>query len=248
MATINMQKLLLIYCAIIWVGCLNNKRPENHPVKPAEAHQSQLFKDSMASIDYPYLNDAAFPDQKKILQYYARKYGRDTCHTILYAKNDLKNSFENPQKLGVVRQHTPTEVFVLLPFNYCKLEGQKIIEGKFYYFTDTALPRLETAVYCTHPSDIFLAGDIDEDGISEIGQYYSSCSSHYKSLYVWTLKNNRWLQVSHSVFDQHFMKYDRPFSSYVKKIRKGKFAMYEKTDLPSDKAKSKQGYWLKFEM
>jgi hypothetical protein len=100
------------------------------------------------------------------------------------------------QRLGRIRPgKPPVAVFVWPQLSWCDLEGDA------YYFTDTSLPRLETESGCCHPQSLFLVGDIDEDGIQEIGQYFSSCASRYKSLYVYSLKNNTWKEVGHSTFD-----------------------------------------------
>ena len=206
------------------------------------------------SNDLAYFSDSIFHGYKEVLSYYFKKYSSDTCF-IWHDKTNFidsvgVNGYHEVKTLGIVHNNIKSSVFVLYPLSYCTyyntLDDERGFNKMSYYFTDTTLPRLQTDSYCCHPSNIFLAGDIDEDGVSEIGQYYSSCGSHYKSLFVYTLKNNQWKEIGHSVFDQHYMTYDRQFSSYVKKAGKGKFIMYEKTDLSSDSTNAINGHWLKF--
>ncbi len=200
-----------------------------------------LSKDAVFTNDYNFIADCLLHGHKDLVKYYVGKYAHN-CPPYQYAKSDLKDEFEGLRKIAKLKRHNICDtVFVLYPISVCE-------DGQSYYFTDTALPRLQTDSYCCHPNNLFSVGDIDEDGIAEIGQYYSSCTSHYKSLNVFTLKNKAWKQVGHSVFDQHYMKYDKPFASYVRKTGKGKFEMHEISDLTADTSGQKKGLdsWLKF--
>lgn len=198
-----------------------------------------LSQDSIFTNDYNFIADTLMHGHKGLVKYYIQKYAPD-CRPNVYAKAELKEAFEGFKFIGKLKPINVTDsVFVLYPLSLCE-------DGQSYYFTDTALPRLQTDSHCCHPDNIFSVGDIDEDGICEIGQYYSSCSSHYKSLYVFTLKNKAWKQVGHSVFDQHYMKYDVPFASYVRKTGKGEFEMHEISDLSDDSTKKGIDGWLKF--
>ena len=62
-----------------------------------------------------------------------------------------------------------------------------------------------------------------------------------------SLKNNQWDTVGHSVFDQHYMSYDKLFSSYVRKTGKYKFEMLEITDMTTKEKVGKKN-WIKFSM
>jgi hypothetical protein len=214
--------------------------------KKKDSIDLQNFIDTFNTVkatDYNFLADSIFHGHKALLKYYVNKYFIDTCVAERFPKDDIKEEFEGLMYIGKIRNNKIRDsVFVLNPLSYCDSDGQ------CYYFTDTSLPRLQTDSYCCHPENIFLVGDIDEDGVSEIGQYTSSCASHYKALLVWTLKNNEWKQVGSSVFDQHYMTYDLPYSTYVKKISKGKFEMLEITDLTDDSTKIGKRNWRKFSM
>ena len=204
------------------------------------------------SNDYLFFSDSVLHGYKSVLKYYFIKYGSDTtCSSYwhFYDKKEIKEEFEGLHYIGYIKNNlTKNFVFVLKPLNYCKQDGEKDFDGQAYYFTDTTLPRLQTDSYCCHPSNIFLVADIDEDGISEIGQYYSSCASHYKFLYVYSLKNNLWKVVGHCVYDLHYMDIGKPYSYFVKKVSKDKFEMLEITDLTQDKTKIGKRNWKQFSM
>jgi hypothetical protein len=87
------------------------------------------------------------------------------------------------------------------------------------------LPRLLTDSYCCHPTNLFLIGDIDDDGISEICIFYSSCVSRYKSLIAYSLKNNNWREIGSCTFDSFISNPKK--EKRIRKIGKGKFEMLE---------------------
>jgi hypothetical protein len=185
--------------------------------------------------DYAFFSDSVMPGHKAILKYYFNKYWSDTnSYWHFYDKKEIKEEFEGLHYIGIIKNNRIKDsVFVLR-------------EG--YYFTDITLPSLLTDSYCCHPSNIFLVGDIDEDGVSEIGQYYSSCVSHYKSLNVYSLKNEAWQEIGHCVYDLNYMDIGKPYSYFVKKVSKNKFEMLEITDLTEDKTKIGKRNWKQFSM
>ncbi len=155
-----------------------------------------------------------------LLSCYFKKYdaNENTDSMIYFAfKND---SFEASVNLGDLNNDKKNENVFLLPMlNY----GE---EGDAFYFYDTIFPRLETNSLCAHRENIFLLEDINEDGIKEIGLYYSACSSRYKSIQVYSLIKNEWQQIGSSVFDI-LTKEPNPkeFKTFVKKLSKNKFKM-----------------------
>jgi hypothetical protein len=199
--------------------------------------------------DLRFLADTVFHGYKSILKYYFRKYA-DSCPVNIDRKNDLINDFEGVKTIGKIKIGSSKidSVFILNPFSPCKNPNEDIYDGQAYYFTDTTLPRLQTESFCCHPSNIFLVGDIDEDGISEIGLYLSSCTSRYKSLKVYKLKGNSWREIGSCVYDSQYANSNRNFSTYIKKIKKNEFEMFEQTDLPRDSTKSGKPYWIKFRL
>lgn len=189
------------------------------------------------ATDYVFFSDSVLHGHKAVLKYYFSRYGSGSIscsYPEVYNKKEIKEEFEGLHYIGKIKNnHIKDSVFVL---------------RQGYYFTDTTLPALLTDSYCCHPSNIFLVGDIDEDGVSEIGQYYSSCASHYKSLYVYSLKNSAWQEIGHCVYDLYYMDIGKPYSYFVKKVSKNKFEMLEITDLTEDSTKLGKRNWKQFSM
>jgi hypothetical protein len=189
-----------------------------------------------------FIGDSLLKGKTALMKNYLGRYQRDSCGILTYEDTALKSAFEGVKNLGhIINNRINDTVFVVPPLNYCD-------DGDAYVFFDSRLPRLQTDSYCCHPENIFFIGDIDEDGVAEIGEYYSSCVSRYKSLYVYTLKNNQWKEVGHSTYDLFYMDIGKPYSYFVKKLSKGKFEMLEITDLTDDKSKIRKRNWKKFNM
>jgi hypothetical protein len=176
--------------------------------------------DSVLSNSYSYYGDSLFRGHKELLTFIIKKYYRDSCAPIIQSKKDLKDFFEGFKNLGDVNGDKKNDsIFILPPLNYCE-----DAEGQSYYFTDTSLPRLLSGSNCCHPCNFFKVPDIDEDGICEVGFYYSSCTSRYKSLEIYSLKNNQWQQIAASAFDILTQAPDKVrFEDLVRKISRNKF-------------------------
>lgn len=73
--------------------------------------------------------------------------------------------------------------------------------------------------------------DMDEDGVREVGTYFTSCASRFKTLIVYSLENDDWQEKGRSVFDIFYNHPDSTvFPNYIRKKDKGKFEMLEYTD------------------
>lgn len=198
-------------------------------------------------VRYQFIKDSVLHGYQDVLRYYFLKYAPDTCFRGPYDSTFFRD-FEGTGYIGDInRNKTKDNFFVLYPVSACQFPGEKSWDGEAYYFTDTTLPRLQTESYCCHPASLFYVGDIDEDGISEIGQYYSSCSGRYKSLYVYSLKEQQWKEVGHVVYDLFYADGSKPYSAYVRKKAEGEFEMLEITDL-TDKQHIGQKHWVKFKI
>jgi hypothetical protein len=247
------QTVFIFFIITLLSSCFSNQQKRStvisHNTISPNLHDDALLPPNIVnSNNYNFFADSLLHGHRDILEYYFKKYLPDSCQHFHSEKKELINNFEGLVYLGDINHnHTKDSVFVLEPISYCKFEGEEDFEGDAYYFTDTTLPRLQTSSVCCHPNNIFNAGDIDEDGISEIGQFFSSCASHYKSLRIYSLKNNQWKEIGHSVFDLHYMDIEKPFSFWVRKTAKNKFEMLQITDL-TEKAKVGKKDWLKFSM
>jgi hypothetical protein len=234
------------------IACNNNNVPApkvSKKIIDRDYHDSTLYlqklvpaQNSVFSNDYSYYQDSILKLQNGLIAYYFRKYNSDSCPPVTYSKKNLLESYEGFKNVGDLNHNLrPDSVFVLNPINWCEENY-----GQSYYFTDTTLPRLKTDSYCCHPSSIFSVGDIDEDGIEEIGEYYTSCTSKYKSLIVYSLKNGGWKRVGQCAYDLRYSEYEANYKSYIKKLKKDSFAMLEITDL--DSAYTGRKHWIKFDM
>lgn len=249
-----MKRTLLFFLTAALLTSCNNKSKDSSPLIPdiktskVEHNDTLLPYDIVSSGNYKFFADSILHGHEDVLKYYFSKYLPDSCTHFHSSKSELIRDFEGIVSIGDINgNNIPDSVFVLEPITYCRFKNEKDFEGDAYYFTDTTLPRLQTGSECCHPKNIFLVGDIDEDGISEIGQFFSSCASHYKSLYVYSLKNKQWKEIGHSCFDLFYMDVNKPFSSWVKKTEKNKFEMLQITDLTTAPKVGKKD-WLKFEM
>jgi len=177
-------------------------------------------KDSVFSNNYSFYGDTVFPGHKNIIKFLLTQYDKDTCVPMTYEKKNLIEGFEGYKELGDINNDRQNDsVFILQPLNWCEYD-----DGQSYYFTDTTLPRLKSGSYCCHPSNFFKAADIDEDGINEVGFFYSSCASRYKSLQLYRLKNKEWQQIATADFDILTQDPDKvKFEDLVRKISKNKF-------------------------
>lgn len=185
-----------------------------------------------------YISDSLWKRDPALLDQYIRKYLPDSCCVIRFENEHLKNDYEGPGLPGDINgDRRPDTFYILKEFHLCA-------QGQSYLFADTSLPRLTTTSFCCHPRNLFLIGDIDEDGIQEIGLYHSSCSSHYKSLYAYSIKKGAWKEVGHTIFDTYYMDTEKPYQHFFRKTGKGRFEMLETTDLRE--ANIGKPIWQKF--
>jgi hypothetical protein len=187
------------------------------PTKPIRLTTT---KDSVFSNDYSYYGDSMFRGQNDLLTFLIKKYDKDTCVPMVYEKKNLREGFEGFKNLGDINNDNNNDsVFVLQPLNWCEYD-----DGESYYFTDTTLPRLKSGSSCCHPTNFFKTADIDEDGICEVGFFYSTCVSRYKSLQVYRLKNSQWEQIATADFDVLTQDPEKvKLEDFVRKISKDKF-------------------------
>jgi hypothetical protein len=247
------MKTVLIVIALMAVSCKDNDAVWTPPIQMKLPEQvvkkdAKPLVNEVLSTDVNFYSDSVFKGHKKMLQYYFKKYCRDLpCSPMgMYQdKKDIKEYFEGIKYIGRVKNKKDS-VFVLNPIIYCQIKGEDDMMGKAYYFTDTSLPRLQTDSNCCHPENLFPVGDIDEDGVAEVGLYYSSCSSRYKSLRVYTLKNNNWKKVGECVYDLMYHNETDDYKPYIKKTGKSTFKMLEITDITEDTTRIGKPNWIKF--
>jgi hypothetical protein len=144
---------------------------------------------SLVNAKKQYFKDSLLKEESGIIDNYFSLYQVGTCGILPHNNSELKEEFEGIRIVKGIRTDKQSDtVFVMPTFNYCD-------DGESYCFYDKTLPRLYTDSYCCHPGNFFLCNDIDEDGINEVGIFYSSCSSRYKSLIIYGLKNGQWKKI-----------------------------------------------------
>ena len=208
---------LLFIC--FFISC-KRTRKDNPTTLFKQIPKPTTTKDSVLSNDYSYYGDSILPEYKNLVAYLIKKYDVDTCAPMIYQKKNLKEIFEGLKNTGDINNDKKSDsVFVLNPLNWCEYD-----DGQAYYFTDTTLPRLKSGSYCSHPANFFRIQDIDEDGLCEVGFFYSSCVSRYKSIKVFRLKYNLWEEITVATFDILTQDPENvQLESLVKKISKNKF-------------------------
>ncbi|WP_326981501.1 hypothetical protein VUJ46_14785 [Chryseobacterium sp. MYb264] len=165
-----------------------------------------------------YFSDSLLMANNDILEDYLEKYQSEKCGNQNYTNKQLKDNFKGIKIIKNIRNNAQQDtVFVVPSFNYCD-------DGESYVFYDKSIPRLLTDSYCCNPDNLFVIDDINEDGINEIGIYYSSCVSRYKSLRIFSLKQNYWHEIARSMFDINTQDPDKvEFGDLVLKIEKNQF-------------------------
>jgi hypothetical protein len=237
-----MKKMILLMILFSWSACKNEKEASKTDVQKSSSYENKTVgksRDSVFSDDIQYINDSVLKGKFRLdISRYASESMQEKC-----PPNAIKKDFfyEEPiegninfikdfKNLGDLNGDGKNDsVFILPALNMCE-------EGQSYYFTDNNIPRIESDSYCCHTESIFSIGDIDEDGGNEIAEYNSSCSSNYKAIRIWTLKNNQWKSVGIFTFYYNNGKYKafEDFDKLYKKISKNKFKFLEISDQKAD--------------
>jgi len=211
--------LILILVSYSITSCNEKQKNKVKSISPRLINLTTT-NDSILSNDFSYYTDSIFHIQNELIKYLIKKYDNDSCLPLVYGRKNLKEEFEGFKQLGDINNDNKNDsVFVLDPLNWCEYD-----DGQSYYFTDTSLPRVVSGSYCSRPANFFKAPDIDEDGICEVGFFFSSCVSRYKSLRVYRLKNEQWEQIAIAEFD--IMTQDPAkveLETLVQKISKNRF-------------------------
>ncbi|MEN2401387.1 hypothetical protein GKZ90_0016475 [Flavobacterium sp. MC2016-06] len=185
-------------------------------------------KDSILSNDIQFINDSILKGKFKLdISKYEIEAKKNSCLPTRLSKKIFDEFYnEGFNNLGDLDGDGKDDsVFVLTALNYCE-------EGDSYYFTNNKIPRILTDSNCCHPSSIIKIGDIDEDGKSEIAEYYSSCASRYKAITIYSLKNDGWKEIKSFSFvlnEKYFIEKD--FKRLFRKTSKNHLKYFEISDI-----------------
>jgi hypothetical protein len=182
--------------------------------------------DSVLSNDVRFINQELLKGRFELNLKPYDTFSRSGCKPELLNRRETIANFEGFHNVGDIDGDKKVDyVFVLSPINRCE-------EGQSYYFSNSAIPRIETESHCCHPESVFSVGDIDEDGRNELGEYYSSCASRYKAITIWSFKAGRWKEIkSFSYVLNDSYKVFKDFHKMFKKSAKGKISYLEITDV-----------------
>jgi len=229
---------------VLFVSCQEGKNDTDSKIA-----EGKIIKDSFESISYDeqlkmikentpenhilsndihFINDSILKGKFELdILKYELESAKKKCYPIRIEKKIFDEFYnEGFENLGDLNGDKKNDsVFVLHALNYCE-------NGDSYYFTDNKIPRILTESNCCHPKSIFSIGDIDEDGGNEIAEYYSSCSSRYKKINIWTLKENKWELVASCAYtlNDNYKPFE-DFEKLFKKISKNKFKFLEISDI-----------------
>ncbi len=190
------HKLVIAFLILTSLCCQHNTTTR------AEATQVDItqIKDSIFLVRGKYLTDSIPKGYKSLIFNVLKKYDRPNQVPMEFEPRHqvyIKSTFEGFKNLGDLNgDDRPDSVFFLDPFHYGDIDS-----GQSYYFTDTSLPRIPSDSYCCHINNVFVLPDIAENKTRELGIYYSSCASRYKSIRYYILKNGGWDQFATSEFD-----------------------------------------------
>jgi hypothetical protein len=205
------------FVILVLCGCTLEPAKNVKPAKSTEASIDTLNSFISTKQAIQFFKDSILKGADGVIDNYFETYRTDTCEVYSLTPASLREDFEGVRAIKGIRVTKSTDtVFVVPRISWC--------EGNSYCFFDKTLPRLQTDSECCHPSKVFVVDDIDEDGVREIGIWYSSCTSRFKSLLIYTLKKNTWQEIASSDFDILTQDPSKVvYSNLVKKIKKGKF-------------------------
>ena len=243
----QMKKLVLVLIFLSFLSCKKDSKKteieikQNHKTQKINIWENMSFEEQVKSIkdhtpkysvisnDILYINDSILKGKFKLdISKYEEDNKKNKCYPERISKKVISEFYNQGFKnLGDLNGDKKEDlVFVLHALNSCE-------DGDSYYFTDNNIPRIQTESYCCHTESIFSIGDIDEAGGNEIAEYYSSCTSNFKSFRIWTLKDNKWKFIKQFGFFYNNGKYEafKDFNKLYKKISKNKFKFLEISDM-----------------
>lgn len=190
--------------------------------QPDTPKSASLDQDTEPSIDY---RQALLSDS--LLHKNVRHYLADTSNIILMKQMfEQIEEFRKFQVYGDINGDKQIDSAFLVPeLQHTLRDGYE--DGVTVIFSDVKIPPIKVNQMCVQFQNFFAVGDIDEDGWLEIGQYYSSCASRYKSLILLkcTPNHEEWVGVESCTYDTFYD--DPPWQQRIRKLGKNQFEMIE---------------------
>ncbi|WP_397362367.1 hypothetical protein [Olleya sp. R77988] len=158
-----------------------------------------------------------------------------------YLKEDIEK-YNTLKSLGDINNDGINDSILVIPELYIGKTGD-VEEAASILFTDKTIPRVSVDVGCLGTDFFFPVADIDEDGIMELGQYYTSCASRFKSLILIALQDNKWTPQGQVTFDIWF---DDPIKE--ERIMKTGLNSFKMREITTESPDSIIDIWLPFTM
>lgn len=156
------------------------------------------------------------------------------------------DDYNQVRGLGDIDNDNIIDSIISIPEMVAILNNDTITELAYYSsinFTNNNLPRIVETEITINNNSIFLVNDIDEDGIKEVGKYFTTGASRFKGLQLISLQKNEWELQGQVIFD---LNYPNPKKeTRFKKLEINKFALRQITDFYSKDVEDK---WIEFKL
>jgi hypothetical protein len=198
-----MRHFIALGVLIFIVSCLNKKAKERPVTQNDSITASIKFEETSSLIKkHNKLRDGLLSDTH--LPSIVKSYIQDTNVVVIL---DQITDPIRYKSLGDINGDDKKDSIFLMP-EFVVADSVKHLGNicESFTFTDKSLSRIQEDEGCNSLDDIFVVGDIDQDGIEEIGLYTSSCASHYKALRVYSYKKNQWKEAGAVTFDLFYKK------------------------------------------
>ncbi|NQY30405.1 MAG: hypothetical protein HRT69_13140 [Flavobacteriaceae bacterium] len=228
--------LSISFLLLIFISCKN--KPDSAIDLKTETSELKNWKEHW---EIPMQKEKLLANQK--LHYRIKECLKDT--TIIVLTSTLINNLTKYSKiksLGDINNNSTNDSILVIPELFIS-DGGGVEDGASVIFTNKNIPRIRVDVSCLDTDYIFPVADINNDGVIELGKYYTSCSSRFKLLELISLNQNEWKVkglVTFDIFYEEPQKEER-----IEKIGLNKFRMREITSEDSDE---KTDAWKIFEM
>ncbi|WP_298515982.1 hypothetical protein [uncultured Kordia sp.] len=157
---------------------------------------------------------------------------RDT--TIVVITSTLIEDLERYsiiKSLGDINYDGINDSIIIIPELFIT-EENSYENGASAIFTDKKIPRIKVDVPCLETDYFFPVEDINNDGNIELGKYYTSCSSRFKSLELISLTQEQWKIKGRVTFDIFYKEPEK--EKRIEKIATNTFRMREITSENTD--------------
>lgn len=201
-----MKGLWVLIIFSICLGCTNVAERVISQEKLPNTTKVALTEKNIVNWKYHWED----PEQKEALlanpkvHHCIKEALRDSSILVLTRSVTARVAYYSQIKsLGDINNDGVNDSIVVIPELFVT-EDNSYEDGYTALFTSKEIPRIRVGTRCLGIDDLFPVADIDEDGVTELGEYANACTSRYKGLHVLTLQNNQWIEKGGVTFDTWF--------------------------------------------